>query len=89
MHGGPMTQYPTAWRLDHRQVGVPPEQADQLYLVLRLLGREVEYRRFPDEVHELSRGGSPRHRVQRAEILLDFFARHLGGPPRRSAARHR
>ena len=59
----------------------PPEQADQLYLALRLLGREVEYWRFPDEGHELSRGGSPRHRVQRAEILLDFFARHLGGAP--------
>ena len=59
----------------------PPEQADQLYLALRLLGREVEYWRFPDEGHELSRGGSPRHRVQRAEIILDFFARHLGGAP--------
>jgi dipeptidyl aminopeptidase/acylaminoacyl peptidase len=59
----------------------PPEQADQLYLALRLLGREVEYWRFPDEGHELSRGGSPRHRVQRAQIILDFFARHLGGAP--------
>jgi dipeptidyl aminopeptidase/acylaminoacyl peptidase len=59
----------------------PPEQADQLYLALRLLGREVEYWRFPDEGHELSRGGSPRHRVARAEIILDFFARHLGGAP--------
>ncbi|GLZ56078.1 S9 family peptidase [Actinomycetospora sp. NBRC 106378] len=55
----------------------PPEQADQLYLALRLLGREVEYWRFPDEGHELSRTGSPRRRVQRAEIILDFFARHL------------
>jgi dipeptidyl aminopeptidase/acylaminoacyl peptidase len=59
----------------------PPEQADQLYLTLRLLGREVEYWRFPDEGHELSRAGSPRHRVARAEIILDFFARHLGGAP--------
>ena len=59
----------------------PPEQADQLYLALRLLGREVEYWRFPDEGHDLSRGGSPRHRVARAEIILDFFARHLGGAP--------
>ncbi len=59
----------------------PPDQADQLYLALRLLGREVEYWRVPDEGHELSRGGSPRHRVARAEIILDFFARHLGGAP--------
>ncbi|MFC5063521.1 S9 family peptidase [Actinomycetospora atypica] len=55
----------------------PPEQADQLYLALRLLGRDVEYWRFPDEGHELSRSGSPWHRIQRAEIILDFFGRKL------------
>lgn len=57
----------------------PPDQADQLYVALRLLGRDVEYWRFPAEGHELSRSGSPRHRIQRAEIILDFFGRHLGG----------
>jgi dipeptidyl aminopeptidase/acylaminoacyl peptidase len=55
------------------------EQADQLFVALRLLGRPVEYWRFPEEGHELSRGGSPRHRVQRAQIILDWFGRHLGG----------
>jgi dipeptidyl aminopeptidase/acylaminoacyl peptidase len=55
----------------------PVEQADQLFVALRMLGREVEYHRFPDESHELSRSGSPRHRVQRAELILDFFDRHL------------
>ncbi len=55
------------------------EQADQLYVALRLLGKPVEYWRFPEEGHELSRSGSPRHRVQRAEIILDWFGRHLGG----------
>jgi dipeptidyl aminopeptidase/acylaminoacyl peptidase len=57
----------------------PPEQADGLFVALRLLGREVEYWRFPAEGHELSRAGSPAHRVQRAELILDFFGRHLGG----------
>jgi dipeptidyl aminopeptidase/acylaminoacyl peptidase len=57
----------------------PPEQADQLFVALRMLGREVEYWRFPEEGHELSRSGSPRHRIQRAEIVLDWFGRHLGG----------
>ncbi|QJY44815.1 alpha/beta hydrolase family protein [Pseudonocardia broussonetiae] len=57
----------------------PPSQADQLFVALRLLGREVEYWRFPEEGHELSRNGSPRHRIQRAELILDFFGRHLGG----------
>ena len=55
----------------------PVEQADQLFVALRMLDRDVEYHRFPDESHELSRGGSPKHRVQRAEIILDFFGRHL------------
>ena len=58
----------------------PIEQADQLFVALRMLDREVEYHRFPGESHELSRSGSPKHRVQRAEIILDFFARHLHGP---------
>jgi dipeptidyl aminopeptidase/acylaminoacyl peptidase len=55
------------------------EQADQLFVALRLLGKPVEYWRFPAEGHEMSRSGSPRHRVQRAEIILDWFGRHLGG----------
>jgi dipeptidyl aminopeptidase/acylaminoacyl peptidase len=57
----------------------PIEQADQLFVALRLLGREQEYHRFPAESHELSRSGSPRHRVQRAELILDFFGRKLRG----------
>ncbi|HYH28778.1 MAG TPA: S9 family peptidase [Pseudonocardia sp.] len=55
------------------------EQADQLFVALRMLGKPVEYWRFPAEGHELSRTGSPRHRVQRAEIILDWFGRLLGG----------
>jgi dipeptidyl aminopeptidase/acylaminoacyl peptidase len=55
----------------------PIEQAEQLFVQLRLLGREVEFVRFPGEGHELSRGGSPIHRRQRAELILEFFDRHL------------
>lgn len=55
----------------------PIEQADQLFVALRLLGREQEYHRFPAEGHELSRSGAPKHRVQRAELILDWFDRHL------------
>jgi dipeptidyl aminopeptidase/acylaminoacyl peptidase len=55
----------------------PIEQADQLYVALRMLGKEVEYWRFPAEGHELSRSGTPQHRVERAELILDFFGRHL------------
>jgi dipeptidyl aminopeptidase/acylaminoacyl peptidase len=55
----------------------PVEQADKLYLALRKLGREVAYHRFPGEGHELSRSGSPKHRVQRAGLIIDWFQRHL------------
>ena len=56
----------------------PVNQAEELFVALRLLGRTPEFVRFPGESHELSRSGAPRHRVQRAEIILDFFRRHLG-----------
>jgi dipeptidyl aminopeptidase/acylaminoacyl peptidase len=55
----------------------PIDQADQLFVTLRLLGRDVTYYRFPGEGHELSRSGSPVHRRQRFEVLLEFFGRHL------------
>ncbi len=57
----------------------PIEQADCLFVALRRLGRrDVEYYRFPAENHELSRAGSPKHRVQRADLIVEFFRRHLG-----------
>jgi len=57
----------------------PVEQAEQLFVTLRLLGREVELVRFPEESHELSRSGSPPHRVMRFEVILDWLNRHLNG----------
>ena len=51
----------------------PIEQADALFVAMRLLGKEVEYYRFPAESHELTRSGSPKHRIQRAEIILEWF----------------
>ena len=55
----------------------PVEQSEELFIALRLLGKPVEYVRFPGESHELTRSGAPRHRIERFEILLDFFDRHL------------
>lgn len=55
----------------------PIEQAEQMFTTLRLLKRDVEFVRFPAEGHELSRSGSPRHRVQRFELILDWFERKL------------
>ena len=56
----------------------PADQADQLFYALLERDREVEYHLFPEENHELSRSGSPVHRIQRAELILDWFTRHLG-----------
>jgi dipeptidyl aminopeptidase/acylaminoacyl peptidase len=54
------------------------EQAEHLFIILRLLGKEVEFVRFGrGESHELSRAGSPVHRVQRFEVLIDWFDRYL------------
>ena len=63
----------------------PPEQAEQLFVALKLAGTEVEFVRFPAEDHELTRGGRPSHRVERFHIVHDWFARHLGGTPTRPA----
>ena len=54
----------------------PVVNAEELFSILRILGREVEFVRFPHgEGHELSRSGTPLHRVQRFEILVDWFDR--------------
>jgi len=55
----------------------PIQQAEELFMALKLLGREVEFIRFPGESHGLSRTGSPVHRVQRTELLIEWFTRWL------------
>jgi dipeptidyl aminopeptidase/acylaminoacyl peptidase len=59
----------------------PIVQAEELFVAMRMLGKDVTFYRFPGEGHELSRSGSPVHRRMRAEIILDFFAEKLA--PRR------
>jgi dipeptidyl aminopeptidase/acylaminoacyl peptidase len=53
------------------------EQGALLFNLLRVMGKEVEMVRFPAESHELSRGGSPLHRVQRFEVIIEWFGRYL------------
>jgi dipeptidyl aminopeptidase/acylaminoacyl peptidase len=64
----------------------PIEQAEQLFVAMRLLEKDVEFVRFPAESHELSRSGSPAHRRQRIEIILEFFDKHLKPDEGRPAA---
>ena len=53
------------------------EQGEHLFTLLRLLGKDVELLRFPAESHELTRAGSPIHRVARFEAVLEWFGRYL------------
>jgi dipeptidyl aminopeptidase/acylaminoacyl peptidase len=55
----------------------PIGQAEELFVALRLLGRDPVLVRFPGESHELSRSGAPRHRIARAELILDWFTDKL------------
>jgi dipeptidyl aminopeptidase/acylaminoacyl peptidase len=57
----------------------PVEQAEHLFVTLRLLKRPVEFVRFPAESHELTRSGSPLHRVQRFGLVVEWFDHHLKG----------
>jgi len=55
----------------------PVDQAWQMFNAATMLEKDVEFWLFPGESHELSRSGSPAHRIQRQEIILDFFDRRL------------
>ncbi len=57
-------------------------QSEMLYKYLKILGRPVEYVRYPDEGHELSRSGNPKHRIDRLLRIYEFFERYVSAPPR-------
>ena len=53
------------------------EQATRYYLALKRNGVDAELLVFPGEDHELTRGGRPRHRVERFRAILDWWQRRL------------
>lgn len=55
----------------------PMEQAEEWFVALKKLKKTVVFVRFPDENHELSRSGKPRHRIERLEYILAWFDRYL------------
>lgn len=54
----------------------PIEQAEQFFVALRRLGREVRFVRFPDESHGMSLQGRPDRRLARLNLILDWLAEH-------------
>jgi dipeptidyl aminopeptidase/acylaminoacyl peptidase len=56
----------------------PIEQAEQLFVQLRRIGKaEVQMVRFPEESHNLSRSGRPDRRIERLERIVGWFDKHL------------
>lgn len=53
------------------------EQAEELFAVLKMMNRKVEFVRFPEEPHGLSRHGRPDRRIARLEWILKWFKRYL------------
>jgi dipeptidyl aminopeptidase/acylaminoacyl peptidase len=56
----------------------PLSEAEQFYTALKVLGREVLLRLYPNENHDLSRTGQPWHRVDRLGAILGWLGDHLG-----------
>jgi dipeptidyl aminopeptidase/acylaminoacyl peptidase len=63
------------WEGDLR---VPFEQSQRMFAALRARRAPTELMVFPGGDHGASRSGPPDHRLMRFEVILDWFARHLG-----------
>jgi dipeptidyl aminopeptidase/acylaminoacyl peptidase len=59
-----------------RDLRCPIEQAEQFFIALRLHGVETTFVRFPEDNHDLTRGGKPRNRVEHAKRIADWFDAH-------------
>lgn len=68
---------PTLIIHSERDFRCPLEQGQRLFARLRRNGVPTKLLIFPGEGHELSRSGQPRHRQQRFEHILDWWAEHL------------
>jgi dipeptidyl aminopeptidase/acylaminoacyl peptidase len=55
----------------------PPSDSEQLFIALRVLGREVEYVLYPDESHVYASSGRPDRRIDRMNRVIDWFDRRL------------
>lgn len=55
----------------------PIDQTLQEFTSLKVLGQTVQYIAVPHENHDLSRTGSPIHRVERLHIMLDWLGKYL------------
>ncbi len=59
------------------------EQGEQMFMALRARDVPVEFVRYPNESHGMSRNGQPHHRTERLDRHLAWFARYLMDSPQR------
>ena len=61
-------------------------QSEMLYKSLKILGKPVEYVRYPKEGHELTRSGNPGRMMDHLLRVIEFFERYAKhpDPPRAS-----
>lgn len=55
----------------------PIEQAEQFYITLKSLEKEVGFVRFPESDHNLSRTGLPNLRIARLTQIVEWFEKYL------------
>lgn len=55
----------------------PVEQAEQLFVFLKRLGKTTQLVRFPGSNHELSRSGRPLLRIARLNAITDWFDKYI------------
>lgn len=55
----------------------PPADNEQLFVALRMLGREVEYVLYPQSSHSMASSARPDRRVDRMERIVGWFKQHM------------
>lgn len=58
----------------------PLDQTLQEFTALKILGQKVEFVEVPNETHDLSRTGTPIHRVERLHLIADWLNKYLSPP---------
>ena len=72
-----LTDAPLLIEHSERDYRCPIDQGEQLFTLLRRLGKTVEFVRFTGDGHNLARTGKPRNRVLRLRAIAHWLVRHL------------
>lgn len=60
-----------------KDMRTPIDQAEQMFVALKSMGKKVRFVRFPNSNHELSRSGLPSLREKRLQLITSFMTEHL------------